>query len=197
VLKLLFILCHWHGLAKLRMHTDETLQVLDDATVSLGRELRAFSTVTCPAFPTRELKREAEHRQRRQRQSQSRAGTTTQGSSQIVSRQSKTFNLQTYKLHALGDYVATIRQYGTTDSYSTQMVKISICVGSSSFLFVYRANESIASGKEGSFGLAARILFVSSLRLKDANYAYGKSVSELMVWIKFQKSFRANLRNTF
>jgi hypothetical protein len=34
----------------------------------------------------------------------------------------KTFNLNTYKFHALGDYVATIRQFGTTDSYSTEMV---------------------------------------------------------------------------
>lgn len=44
-------------MAKLRMHTDETLQILDDATISLGRELRAFASVTCPAFPTRELNR--------------------------------------------------------------------------------------------------------------------------------------------
>jgi len=34
----------------------------------------------------------------------------------------KTFNLNTYKFHALGDYAATIRQFGTTDSYSTEMV---------------------------------------------------------------------------
>lgn len=32
------------------------------------------------------------------------------------------FNLQTYKLHALGDYVDTIRQFGTTDNYTTQSV---------------------------------------------------------------------------
>jgi hypothetical protein len=41
-----------------------------------------------------------------------------------TSRRSKTFNLNTYKIHALGDYVATIRQYGTTDSYSTEPVGI-------------------------------------------------------------------------
>jgi hypothetical protein len=32
------------------------------------------------------------------------------------------FTLETYKHHALGDYVETIRQYGTTDSYSTESV---------------------------------------------------------------------------
>lgn len=32
-------------------------------------------------------------------------------------------NLNTYKVHALGDYVETIRRYGTTDSYSTESVR--------------------------------------------------------------------------
>jgi hypothetical protein len=34
----------------------------------------------------------------------------------------KIFNMCTYKLHALGDYVASIWLYGTTDNYSTQVV---------------------------------------------------------------------------
>jgi hypothetical protein len=34
----------------------------------------------------------------------------------------KLFNLFTYKLHALGDYVATIQRYDTTDNYNTQLV---------------------------------------------------------------------------
>lgn len=37
-------------------------------------------------------------------------------------RRQKTWNLDTYKIHALGDYVETIRLYGTTDSYSTELV---------------------------------------------------------------------------
>ena len=32
------------------------------------------------------------------------------------------FNFQTYKLHALGDYVQTIQQFGTTDSYTSHLV---------------------------------------------------------------------------
>lgn len=35
----------------------------------------------------------------------------------------KFLNLLTYKIHALGDYVQTIWLFGTTDSYSTQIVK--------------------------------------------------------------------------
>lgn len=37
-------------------------------------------------------------------------------------RRNKTMNLNTYKVHALGDYVETIRKYGTSDSYSTELV---------------------------------------------------------------------------
>lgn len=32
------------------------------------------------------------------------------------------FSLCTYKFHALGDYPSTIREYGTTDSYTTEIV---------------------------------------------------------------------------
>ena len=34
----------------------------------------------------------------------------------------KTLNLNTYKDHSIGDYVETIRRYGTVDSYSTESV---------------------------------------------------------------------------
>ena len=37
----------------------------------------------------------------------------------------KPLNLSTYKYHALADYPNMIRQYGTTDSYSTQLVSCS------------------------------------------------------------------------
>jgi hypothetical protein len=39
-------------------------------------------------------------------------------------RKPKSLNLDTYTYHALGDYVTTIRQFGTTDSYSTQPVSL-------------------------------------------------------------------------
>jgi hypothetical protein len=34
----------------------------------------------------------------------------------------KIFSMCTYKLHALGHYVAAVARFGTTDSYSTQIV---------------------------------------------------------------------------
>ena len=36
ILGLLFTCTHWHELAKLCMHTDQTLGLLDEATVLLG-----------------------------------------------------------------------------------------------------------------------------------------------------------------
>lgn len=124
ILRLLFVFAHWHGLAKLRMHTDATLAVLDDVTTELGEQLRAFKN-TCTNFPTCELRREADARKRRQAAQvltgdpSTLANGLTPRSSQ---RQPRTLNLQTYKVHALGDYVATIKMYGTTDSYTTAIV---------------------------------------------------------------------------
>jgi hypothetical protein len=118
VLRLLFLCAQWHGLAKLHMHTDHTRDLLDKTTKELGTSFRAFADDTCKAFSTRELKHEAEARQRRQLKVNSESVTTT------AARRPKTFNLQTYKFHALGDYVKTIRRYGTCDSYSTEIVSI-------------------------------------------------------------------------
>jgi hypothetical protein len=42
-----------------------------------------------------------------------------------ATRRPKTLNLNTYKFHALGDYANTIRKFGTTDSYSTELVGLS------------------------------------------------------------------------
>jgi hypothetical protein len=120
VLRLLFTFGHWHGLAKLRMHTDTTLAILDDETTNLGKQLRAFQAESSN-YATRELKRESEARQRRR--------ASALGSKSLVNadpndRRPKQFNLQTYKTHALGDYVASIKQYGTTDSYTTAVASI-------------------------------------------------------------------------
>jgi hypothetical protein len=126
IIRLLFICAQWHGIAKLRMHTDQTLHMLDEITVRLGTEFRAFTEKTCPAFTTRELDREVAARQRRQ---QAQAKITDKApnpftSSNAGGRRNKTFNLHTYKFHSLGDYASTIRRFGSADSYSTEPVSI-------------------------------------------------------------------------
>ena len=57
--ELLFTCAHWHGLVKLRMHTDYTLQILEELTTKLGDQLRFFANETCLGYSTIELPHEA------------------------------------------------------------------------------------------------------------------------------------------
>ena len=118
ILRLLFDLAYWHGLAKLRLHTDRTLEILSEATMSVGDSFRSFEQETCTAFETQELKREQAARQRREAKQAVISGVAPKSDS----RKKKHFNMKTYTMHSLGDYVETIRQFGTTDSYTTQRV---------------------------------------------------------------------------
>ena len=102
------------------MHTDDTIQLLQRVTRELGNELRTFRE-TCTTFVTKELRREAESRRRRE----IRTSTTLPNSSTPTNgRRPKVLNLNTYKLHALGDYASQIKLFGTTDSFSTQLVGV-------------------------------------------------------------------------
>ena len=128
VLDLLFTLAEWHALGKLRMHTDFSLSWLEQCTTTLGRQLRRFQSYTCSFFQTRELPKEEAARGRRQAKKQSTSNqkdkrATPAAPAAPPSSKLKVFNLVTFKLHALGDYVRTIRWFGTSDSYSTQPVR--------------------------------------------------------------------------
>ncbi|KAJ3536274.1 hypothetical protein NMY22_g6101 [Coprinellus aureogranulatus] len=141
VQKLLYSMVHWHSFAKLRMHTDHTLDILDSATSLLGDDARTFVSSTCASFKTRELKKEYEARKRAEARKRSKgSGRGTQGTASsstsvaidalgpgeistdnVDGRKDRTWNLNTPKFHGLGDVVSHIRRFGTTDSYSTQM----------------------------------------------------------------------------
>lgn len=121
----------WHGLAKLRMHTKYTLDMLRTQTTLLGQELRRFESEICPHYKTEETPREqaARVRAHARRQAQKNADTQVElielvqcASAIGGTRKVKTFSLSTYKLHSLGDYPLEITGYGTTDGYSTQLV---------------------------------------------------------------------------
>ena len=134
----LFALANWHGLAKLRQHTDLSLVVLDSATVRLGAVLRYFQKNICTAYDTKELNRELNARTRKKAKKTSMKNPIPEsnnasadvavqekppkGSSKVTGKLRKTLNLNTYKDHSLGDYVESIRRYGTVDSYSTELV---------------------------------------------------------------------------
>ena len=125
---------------------------MDAVTTDLGNHLRTFKQGTCAEFATKELQRESAARIRRQNRSpqlntssrrgrqcsqlnpsdfhptSAHAATPDQIAANEKSndasgtRRPKTLNLNTYKFHALGDYVNTICTFGTTDSYSTEPV---------------------------------------------------------------------------
>jgi hypothetical protein len=95
--------------------------MLEEQTITLGDKLQFFANTTCSKFKTFELFKEAEkcqcHKAKKLQVENSDTHTTT-GST----RQRKTFNMDTYKHHALRDYTETIRTYGTCNSYSTELV---------------------------------------------------------------------------
>ncbi len=124
VLDLLFTLADWHALAKLRLHTDTTIQLLKTATTTLGTRFRHFVKHICSKFHTKELPRETAARGRRQARKVSKATGQTQPQQPAapIDPKIKLLNLLTYKFHALGDYIASILRFGSTDSYSTQTV---------------------------------------------------------------------------
>ncbi|KAJ3546960.1 hypothetical protein NMY22_g1843 [Coprinellus aureogranulatus] len=102
----------WHALAKLRLHHDFTLALLDYTTTHLGAQMRLFYRDTCLNVPTKELVKEAEARARKAIKDGKGAASASQ--------RATTLNVFTIKFHFLGDYSSTIRRLGTTDSYSTQ-----------------------------------------------------------------------------
>jgi hypothetical protein len=69
-MKLLYRTAEWHALAKLRMHTDQSLDLLEDLTIEFGALMRHFRDVTCSQFATMELPRETAARNRREAQKQ-------------------------------------------------------------------------------------------------------------------------------
>lgn len=96
------------------MHNDFTLALLEYTTALLGAQIRLFHKKTCSSYDTRETQKEAEARGRRGGKGGAKGG-----------RKRVQFDVYTIKLHFLGDYVNTIRQFGTTDSYSTETVSSS------------------------------------------------------------------------
>jgi hypothetical protein len=111
---LVFLFATWHALAKLGVHTDTSLCLLDTTTTALGAGLRYFVGVTCPNFKTVESNTEYSKRRRHQ--------TASQTVTQSAGRQPRMLSLKTIKLHFLGDYVECIRLFGTTDNYTSAIV---------------------------------------------------------------------------
>ncbi|KAG1821543.1 uncharacterized protein BJ212DRAFT_1244818, partial [Suillus subaureus] len=118
VQSLLYRFAQWHALIKLRMHSGSMVTFLEDTFKKLSQMLWKFQCDTCATFNTTELPKEKAAHQRRFTE-QSRTNVT---SADLSRPRAKKFNLNTYKFHAMADYARSIRFFGTTDSFTTQMV---------------------------------------------------------------------------
>lgn len=126
---LLYRAAEWHALAKLRMHTEKTLDYMETLTYEFGKLMRQFQDLSNNSFQTYETDRETTARYRRKEKEAVAAGASQQ--KENSGRRRKFLNLLTYKWHALADYVCSIRWFGPTDSFSTQLVSVSITFCSS------------------------------------------------------------------
>ncbi len=132
---MLWYLLLWHSLAKLRQHTETSVNILERVTTFLGNSVRAFAHMS-RKIDTREMPKETAARSRRR--AAKKPSTNTAGASkdtakktgtnaadaEAVTAKRKSLNMVTFKWHNLGHYVAWIRRKGTTDNYSTQVVTI-------------------------------------------------------------------------
>ena len=119
---MLFELATWHAFAKLRTQTETTLNGLENSTTRLGDIVRKFANKVCLNYHTKELPTEHAIRIRRQAKKAKTQLVLNAPSNTTSSRKDKKFNMNTYKFHALGDYVTSIRLFGTPDSYTSQLV---------------------------------------------------------------------------
>ncbi|KAH9924456.1 uncharacterized protein B0H18DRAFT_1105032 [Fomitopsis serialis] len=128
VMSLLFTLAFWHALAKLRLHTEETVAIFHGVTWELGRTTREFAATTCEAYDTQELPAEeaargcrtAAMRAKKSSRSKKKVSSSKGATKNAPGPKRKTLNLKTGKWHSLGDYAWMVGWYGTHDVGNTQ-----------------------------------------------------------------------------
>lgn len=150
--ELLYTFSVWHALAKLRMHTEETIRLLDQVTTALGAITRKFVDTTCEEFRyvARELKHEIAARGRRR--AAARASVRSKGKQKVTEQEDSssddeneqeernmepprkrrrkeglTLNINTFKFHSLGHYVPQILRTGPADLSTSQRGELEHC----------------------------------------------------------------------
>ena len=106
------------------MHDDSTVASFEDWTRLLGTIIRKFARESS-SYDTRETP--AEVRKRKDRET-ARLASGLESSGKSSGPRTRKFNLDTPKLHFLGDYPASIKKYGTTDGYSAMIVWCSLFI---------------------------------------------------------------------
>ena len=115
----------WHALAKLHLHTDSSLSVFRGFTRWITVHLRIFSKKVYLHFASHEMPREAAASVcRSAADSLKKTDKAKEGPVKGFgqTKHQKEFNLIMPKMHALVHYLDIITCFGTTDSYSTQLV---------------------------------------------------------------------------
>ena len=121
ILDLSFDIATWHTYAKLRKHTEHTLASFRSQTKELDRQLRVYLNKVCSAYNTKPLPNEEAARARHKAARPPKGDKATQENPHH-DKNIKQFNMATYKMHALGDYVDHIVRFGPTDCFTTQHV---------------------------------------------------------------------------
>lgn len=121
VLDLAFDIATWHAYAKLRKHTDYTVASFHSQTKELGHQLRMFRNKVGSAYKTKPLPSEEAARIRHSATKAKKGGTASQKNSHDDPN-IKLFNMETYKMHSLGDYADHIVRFGPADCSTTQHV---------------------------------------------------------------------------
>ncbi|THU95728.1 hypothetical protein K435DRAFT_966260 [Dendrothele bispora CBS 962.96] len=117
IMDLIWDLATWHAYAKLRLHSDSTVESFRQVTRVFGDSLRKFVRKTCAEFDTTELEKE---REKRVRCTKRKNGLDTSTDPKSELHQKRAFNTNTLKFHAMGHYPDAVVYFGTTDVYSTQ-----------------------------------------------------------------------------
>jgi len=117
---LLFTMASWHAFAKLRLHTDNSLDVFRGLTTAFTWQIQHFANKVCLKFDT--VQTPSERAAIIRAEAAKVKNKNAQASSQGMKRIAKRFNINTPKFHSIVHYPDNIAKYGTTDSYSTQIV---------------------------------------------------------------------------
>jgi hypothetical protein len=120
---LLFLMACWHASAKLRLHTEISLNLFQGMTTAFTRQICQFANNVCPKFDTVETPSESATSVRADAlHIEKKCQMSTQARRQGAKQMLKNFNNDTPKFHSIVPYPDAIATYGTTDSYSTQKV---------------------------------------------------------------------------
>lgn len=124
IMDLLVVSGTLHALSKLRLHTDATVSSLHLFYNRFANILRKFEAITSRDFCIKETRHKQKKRLNRAAGHVSKANPSQRKNRAIETHRkvAKPFNLNTSKLHAIGDYARTILRFGTTDSYNTAIV---------------------------------------------------------------------------